>query len=61
MDIDNKWMLWQRKNCQYRLLTWNSFIGQFVHSVGGREWGKGGSVSFLYPATSFTLLEYMEI
>ena len=42
MDIDNKWMLWQGKNCQFRLLTWNSFIGQFVHSVGGREWGKGG-------------------
>ena len=26
------------KNCrQFRLLTWTSFIGQFVHSVRGRD------------------------
>ena len=26
------------KNCrQFSLLTWNSFIGQFVHPVGGDE------------------------
>ena len=24
------------------LLIWNSFIGQFVHPVGGEDMGKGG-------------------
>ena len=30
------------KNCRkFRLLTWTSIIGQFVHPVGGENWGKG--------------------
>ena len=34
-----------KKNCcQFRLLTWTSFIDQFVYLVGeeGSGWGKGG-------------------
>ena len=27
------------KNCQFSLLTWDSFIGQFVHPVGGKGIG----------------------
>ena len=27
---------------QFSLLAWNSFIGQFVHTLGGRGLGKGG-------------------
>ena len=31
------------ENCrQFRLLTWTSLNGQFIHPVGGKEWGKGG-------------------
>ena len=26
---------------QFMLLTWKSFIGQFVYPVVGRIWGKG--------------------
>ena len=41
MDIEYTWILWQRKNCcQFRLLTWNSFIVQFVHPVKGKKKGK---------------------
>ena len=29
-------------NCQFRLLTWTSFIGQFVHPVGGKGRSKDG-------------------
>ena len=29
------------KNCQFSLLIWTSFIGQFVDPVGGEGWGKG--------------------
>ena len=29
-----------RKCRQFSLLTWTLFIGQFVHSVGGKELGK---------------------
>ena len=33
-------MEYDRGNCrQFRLLTWNSFIGQFVHIVGGEGMG----------------------
>ena len=33
------------KNCrQFRLLIWNSYIGQFVHSVGWEGIGKGGGL-----------------
>ena len=36
MDIDYTWILRQGKYCcQFRLLTWTSHIGQFVHPVGG--------------------------
>ena len=36
MDIEYTWILRQGKNCcQFRLLTWTSHIGQFVHPVGG--------------------------
>ena len=36
-------MEYDRGNCgQFRLLTWNSFIGQFVHPKGkGRAYGGG--------------------
>ena len=38
MDIENTWILEQDKNCrQFRLLTYASLVGQFVHPVGG-EW-----------------------
>ena len=30
--------------CQSKLITWTSFIGQFVHPVGGGDMGKGGIV-----------------
>ena len=34
------WILRQGKNCrQFSLLTGNSFIGQFVHPVGGEGMG----------------------
>ena len=64
MAIEYTWILWQGKKCQFRLLKWTSFIGQFVYPVGG--WGNwvisGGWGKSLYnPATSFTLLEYMII
>ena len=40
MDIEYTWILWQGKNCrQFMLLTWNLFIGQFVHPVGGYGMG----------------------
>ena len=39
------------------MLTWNSFIGQFVHPVGGDI--IGGIV--ILPAASFTLLQNMKI
>ena len=36
MDVEYTWILWQGKNCcQFSLLTCNSFIGQFVHPLGG--------------------------
>ena len=39
MDIEHTWM---GKICrQFRLLTWTSFIVQFVHPVGGKMIGKG--------------------
>ena len=38
MDIQYKWILYQGKT-EFRLLTWNSLIGQFVHLVGGEEMG----------------------
>ena len=38
MDEEYTWILWQGKNCRkFSLPTWNSFIGQFVHSLGGGE------------------------
>ena len=27
------------ENCPFRLLTWNSYIGQFVHTVEGEGLG----------------------
>ena len=44
MDVEYTWILWQWKNCrQFRLLTWNSPIGQFVLKVGeeGMGWKEG--------------------
>ena len=36
MDLGYMWILWQGKNYrQFSFLTWNSFIGQFFHPVGG--------------------------
>ena len=50
---------------KFRLLTWASFVGQFVHPAGGEgsKGGKGGGlgVSLFQPALSFTVLEYMII
>ena len=37
-DIDYTWILWQGK-IRFRLLTWKSFIGQFVHPLGGKGMG----------------------
>ena len=54
------WILGQRKNCQFNLETWNLFIGQFVHPVGGGGIGGRGK-SLLYPAAGFTLLGNMKI
>ena len=43
MDVEYTWILGQWKNCrQFSLLTWNSFIGQFVHLVVGKGMGKRG-------------------
>ena len=50
--------------CQFTLLIWTSFIGQFVHTVGGDEIGlrgcTGGVLLFLRTA-SITLSEYMKM
>ena len=36
----NTWILLQGENSrQFRLLTWASFIGQFVYLVGGEGMG----------------------
>ena len=36
MNVEYTWILWKGKNYrQFSLLTWNLFIGQFVHPVGG--------------------------
>ena len=41
MDIEYTWILGQGKNCrQFSLITWNSFICQFVHPLGGKGMGK---------------------
>ena len=42
--------------CQFRLLTWNSFIGQFVYPVGGEGMSKygGWGVSLFEPTARFT-------
>ena len=45
------------ENCrQFRLLTWNSFIGQFVYRVGGEGMSKygGWGVSLFEPTARFT-------
>ena len=49
--------------CQFRLLTWTSIMGQFVNPVGGGGDGVKGvdEGSSFYPATSFTLVEFMII
>ena len=47
MDIKYSWILWQGKNFrQFRLLTLNSFIGQFVYPVGGDGMVKRGVTLF---------------
>ena len=39
-DIEYTWILWQGENCRkFRLLTCNSFIGQFGHPVRGKGMG----------------------
>ena len=38
MDIEYTWILIQGNTYrQYNLLTWNSYIDQYLHSLGG-EW-----------------------
>ena len=40
MDAEYAWILIQGENCrQSNLLTWNSFISQFVHPVGEEGMG----------------------
>ena len=40
MDIECTWTYWQGKiNRQFSLSIWTSFIGQFVHAVGGEGIG----------------------
>ena len=43
LDVDYMWILWHGKFFrQFSLLTWNSFISQFVHLVEGEGmWYKG--------------------
>ena len=39
MDAEYTWISGQGKYCrQFSLLTCNSFIGQFVYSVGGKDY-----------------------
>ena len=38
-DVEYTWILRQGKIV---LLTWNSFIGQFVHPLGGERFGNEG-------------------
>ena len=40
MEVEYTWIFWQGKNCrQIRLLTWISFISQFIHLVEGKGMG----------------------
>ena len=41
-------------------LTWTSFIGQYVHTVGGEGEGVMG-VSLIWPSARITLLEFINI
>ena len=41
MDVEYTWILCGGICCQFRLLTWNLFIGHFVHPIGGEGKGKG--------------------
>ena len=43
--------------CQFRLLTWTSFILQIIYSVGGQSMG----VVLSKPAATITLLEYVKM
>ena len=43
MDIECTWISEQGKNCcQFLLLTWTSFIGEFVHPAIGEIEGESG-------------------
>ena len=65
IDVEFTWILWQRKNCrQFSLLTWNMFIGQFVHPLGrdvvGKMGGKG-EIANLAPKKSYFMLTCQNI
>ena len=41
MDVEQMWILWQDNDSpQFRMLFSLSFIGQFVHTIGGEERGE---------------------
>ena len=47
MDIVYTWMYGQGKICQFSLLLWTSFIGQFVHLIGREVMGYRGWMSWM--------------
>ena len=58
MDVEYTWILRQGENClQFRLLTWTSSIGQFVHPVGGK--GMGGYNCFSQLQVFFIMIKLL--
>ena len=52
MDIEYTWIYLQGKICcQFRLLNWSSFIGQFGYPVGGEIKVKGVDGEYRYLAS----------
>ena len=39
MDVKYTWILWQEKNCQFRLQFHLAFLGRAVYTVGGEGMG----------------------
>ena len=49
MDVNIRGCHNRQKNCpQFRLLTWTSFIAQFIHPVGGKVGVKGMDWGYRY-------------
>ena len=60
--VEYAWFIWQGKNCrQFRLLTWNFLIDQFIKPIGGDGMKIKVDGRWIYPAAGFTLLENMKI